>query len=462
MFTFRMRSFLRACIIYRPAIRPPPPIFAAQRAEFSQSQQQFGHEVIFDASQLVLDLNAADCKYVRPYEEPDDVSGSTAEVKVGRAGSGYIRRGIRNIFRATGADYLYLAMAKRNSDGSTFLSPIAREVLRRNGVSKRYGSFRFTVQLLRDITALEREPIWAPIKYGPLPGENYYLRLLDCRTLEELRRTTHLMATTSEGCKFLSDNGSVIVDAIRSCRIHTDLPPATKIVSFINALSQRLGNHGIDLGEPLCDAGMYYAAKSLSLRALKKYLEAAVASDCSPFPSKHRKNALQIVTNRFGQFCSGTIVENTFPHNGRLKECILELLTGWDGGEVPGPETYRKPSFASLIRDNDDMYYRYITCLGCLGASDILWHEWMDPGLTPIPESLEQAGEGNNRTDVFIIAFLMADDFARALLVAESSKHMGPERAKAREFLLDQYGPHGVDKIFSDRFKGQLADLSKL
>jgi hypothetical protein len=276
--------------------------------------------------------------------------------------------------------------------------------------------------------------------------------------LDQLRRTTHLIATTLEGCKFLSVNGSAVTDAIRACRVYSH-PTQQEVLCFINALTQRIENQGLDPGQPLYDAGIYYAVKSACPWALKRYLERMVANNYSVVPSKHRKNALSLAVKHP---VSVLQEDRPFRMTNLFRSSMLSFLTGWEIDGVPSHGESRKPCFASLICGSSDMYYRYITGIGRLGAGEALWHEWTNPELTPIPASCEQEGFGNNRPDIFIIAFLLADDFARATQIAESIKHLGPKRPRARRRILRHYGFHTDEKIYSTQFKKLLSDLAKL
>jgi hypothetical protein len=449
------------CILCEYTIRSSRLNCAHQRAEFSQARFQIEPPAeTFNASKLLLDLDAADSEFVRPYTEtlrepgnPDRQKSNCGKPKKvdimkfpGRKTTANVTheqrnrmlRRVRDIYRATGADYLSLAINPRLRNGYSGLSPVLREIISRNGTSLTMRSFKRIIKDLKNNGDRELEPKEVTRKYGHLHDEGTYLRLLDCKNLEDLRRTTHLMAMSLEGCRFLSNNAGTIVQALKSCRIHEGAS-TDRILSFINALTQRIEGQGVDPGEPLCDAGMYYAARSGCVTALRRYLEATVAYDYSVVPSQHRMDALSVAVRcgSKGQALTG----GDYPVlvAGRVRDATLDLLTGWDGDGVPSPGQYRKPCFASLINGNDMMYYRYITGLGRLQATDILWHEWMNPELTPIPESLEQAGRRNNRPDIFIFAFFLANDHTRAFLIALSANFEAKERMEARKYLLDRY-----------------------
>jgi len=234
-----------------------------------------------------------------------------------------------------------------------------------------------------------------------------------------LSRVTGLVGQTSEGCKILSEYGAVIILGIRNCmRPSFNFEEALR---YVSGLCLNLLSKSIHIGPALCDAGIYFAARVGIFPALSRYINIAYVED---YPTSK--------TQLLGLKWTYRQLEMT--HN-RARQGVLSLLTGWKSSGIPDCDEVRKPSFAQLAQKSHAMYSAYVDALGKAGAREALWHEWLQPELTPMPsltwsEPALNAADGDInqsddehqstklreelRAETFFDAFIEAKDLYRA------------------------------------------------
>src|SRR5450432_2972516 len=155
-----MRSQQDICILCR-SFRP---IYSRPRGRRTASSSARPRGDTFNASKLVLDLEAADSKYVRRYEEQqvgdeiDDASPHpfhgkaklrVAESKI-KGRPAFMRNLMRpNAWRPTGADYLVFVLLGDPFHNSSTTNRPLREVFRMNMINTKIGTFKDHMKLLR-------------------------------------------------------------------------------------------------------------------------------------------------------------------------------------------------------------------------------------------------------------------------------------------------------------------------
>lgn len=444
----------------------------------------------FNASKLVLDLDAADSKYVRRYEELREQNEARDNAEASKrcrkripqrkeVVSHMLKATLPEIYKATEWDYLAFALLGRPRKFPSSVNRSLHYVLSKNMVYPKLASFEANIQWLKDNAAIAAEP-------SPTVPDHYEAHLLQCQRLFELRRTTETIAKKPQGCKYLSTNGKIIVKAIRQARCTEQCTPSA-VLKYINALAQRLSTTNyLEPDTPLCEAALYYAAKISNYPAMKTYIDHLSAKSDPVGP--HRVKALGIAVMRLEH----PWISSTSPMNGsqnptlideHRRAAVLRLLTGWERGGVPsfsGEEVHRQEereaSFATLIHGDATMYATYITSLGKVGARDALWYEWRNQEVMPEPVSpanLSSEGTGNgkvnqpiDRSAIFLEAFLLAGDPRRAFQVfciSEVPCDQKPDLSdnslcQFREVLLSHYRRHGLSDVeVAERLGGDLA-----
>jgi hypothetical protein len=244
--------------------------------------------------------------------------------------------------------------------------------------------------------------------------------------MASFHRMVTLLSSTREGCKFLVENSRAITQPIR----RGTLGFHKQILTLLNNLTLNMQSKGIQIGEYICNAGLYYAASVGSELSVKQYLEIS-------------RNA-KYRTNHFTSRAMVRLVRHYEKDVslGRRRSQLSSLLTGWDQHKpLDGEE--RRPSFADIIwqghddeiaddyveekkqsspsdtisHDLDDDtsdYYQnisgiYLLCLAEMGYKKVLAHEWRRLAGKPI-----NATQALSITGGHMLAF--------TLLVAEMKK----------------------------------------
>lgn len=335
---------------------------------------------IFDASKLVLDLEAADSKYVRKFEETFNYELTLFTEKSKKLASSRVKQSPSeislapqttfDIFQATPPDFLCYALLGGPSSLETDLQHDLHRVFKRNGLAPRQGRFHDNIKWLR-----------ANARSAPSPqSEQFVSKLLGCSNISEIRRSISFIANTSGGAGFLASNCRVIVDVMKDCH-----PIA--LLKIINALIQLLETEGLDPGPVLVEAGMFYAAAEGLLPSLKYYIARADAKNYAAGRQRGdsiMKLANSVVSGRLGEGDWGK-TEPLDGGRGRAgqwhRRHALELLTGWEADGVPKENEKRAASFATIIHKDQAVYRCYIEALATLHASEALLYEFMHPDL---------------------------------------------------------------------------------
>jgi hypothetical protein len=266
-----MERIVGACIFCRHEFRRLGSLAPlARRARSSKAQRG-----PFDASKLVLDLDAADSKYVRRYEDEvakEEVLDKPRDMKLARHRRGDAiakpdtrpRQTLQEFNRPTDPDFLLYALL-----GNPFVQPKAHDaslqrLLKANIPDAANGDFTHNLQRLK--ANAERPDLPSPSEAVPVEERHaWYSDLLcRCRSMSDLARATNVICQTREGCEYLAENSNLVVEAIKQRRRkQTQTAPVTEemVLVYLNALVQRLQLSGNAAGPGLHAAKRYYTAK---------------------------------------------------------------------------------------------------------------------------------------------------------------------------------------------------------
>ena len=266
-------------------------------------------------------------------------------------------------------------------------------------------------------------------------------QIRECYLFVDLKRMVSTISSTVEGCKFLAANGADIVEGIMRCRKAVGAedrtnrgPTAANILRLLNNMHLNMQSKMVSIGPDLCNAALYYASKTFCLSSVRTYLKVLRHKNYRPKKmATWAMNHLAINQRRGPDFQS---MRNQYMDNEERKRQVLKLMTGWKSNGTPQHQEKRQISFGSTVVTRSYgsfsklVYATYIESLGYLGASDALWREWqyglrtMDPASEALlkDDILDSvaARDLREKTEVFALAFLMADNPERALHVLET------------------------------------------
>lgn len=378
-----------------------------------------------------MDLDAPDSPFVRPAEEWEKENTKIRKVTSKKA------PGISKMQEARKAkqkarlerksfhkhcEIVNVALTPYDALSYAFMSPRRlkspkhNHILRhlRNEGLHRGDSLRIIVErLLASIpdNTKKRIVVAAPIKD----------RITTCDNFEQLRRLVSLLCSSQRGCEFAAANGSAIAGSIYLCRAGAFVPgnptllrPHT-VLNFLNNLRIRLERNGVQIGSDLCNAGLYYAAKSSELSAVRNYLEISLRNNYKANETTARAMLrLAMRLPRFG------------PANACISGSsqLIALLVG--ESNLPDHENKETPSFARLLEHEQNpqhlqaLYSIYLNVLGSLERVDDIANELVSNQPRRIPQLYRE----NKwlRVQLTAIALLIANDPGRARLVLESAQ----------------------------------------
>jgi hypothetical protein len=368
----RMQGRQQICILCRNIGRPAR-IILHNRREASQLRSLEP----YDATKLILDLDAADSKYVRKLDDrleyktqlpplpPRNSPKAIVEAKARKKSRTLLDpKDVPDIYRPAPIDFMKYALdtvCDRRKKG-----PLRKILSKCLPVG--LGKFEDHIKWLRAYEVL-------PYKVEKLlrgPNEQAVQGIESAlnysTSIDELSRITSLLARTVEGCKFVALNGTLFLGRIGMT------PPSNlkgqrtgthKKLKYINAVIQRLETMGVDAGPQWYRAGLENAVKALHSPALKKYIDIAFT----------RKDMFKL-QRTLEHTVAWSFDVRDIEENNSMTVDLLKLLTGWENLGVPEGDEHRKPCFALLLNDDLGMYEAYIDALDKLGAYNALWHEF--------------------------------------------------------------------------------------
>ncbi|XXH04720.1 Pre-mRNA-splicing factor SYF2 [Hypoxylon texense] len=348
----------------------------------------------FEASNLVLDLDAEDNPYVRPYN--DDVDGVPAQSSLQRARElrpiqkrvaqferlsqeydEYSRLTASDKFspwRISDHDILSIALGNStqservqhlstNSDPNNYSDELANDVLKWNGIPLHVrNSSSKTIAYMRRRQQLSH-------RLQPIVGDEKSLNdaLRACSNFSIFERLVTNVVQTLEGCQLVS-NCSERVGL--KCNKFTEAPPA-KVLSFLNNLILRLDSQGLRIS-----ASIFWCAYLNSLRCgvfsvSQKYLKRLQGQN-------HELRGPLIA------YTLEALEKSITPHNpGDIRthpgaDTVHQLLSVYSllTGRVLGEITPQPPLDDIVLKRGNPDIFTYLTCLARLGAFRTMWHIW--------------------------------------------------------------------------------------
>jgi hypothetical protein len=421
-----MRGRQQICILCRNIGRPARIIPNGRRAA-----SQLRSLEPYDASKLILDLDAVDSKYVRRYEDQQEEQTTWPPVSVRDNTKAQVEgwkwrdpKAVPDLYRPNAVDFMRYALVDDTWKESAHKNAFLRRVLSKC-LLPGLGKFKDHIKWLRAYEVL-------PYKVEQLlhiPNEQILqgieLAFSDCNTLYEISRITALMTNTVDGCKLVSSNGAFILHTIGG-QVPLKNLRRMDTLKYINAVIQKLETIGVDPGPQWYGAGMNNAAKTLSYPALKKYIDIAMTKKDTDekIDMKHLRLGLEYAVS-WPINTEGRRRERSIDKKDS-KGDLLRLLTGWDNLGVPEGDEKRKPCFALLLQDDRAMYEAYIKNLAKLEAYEALWYEFNHVDLTPTPGCTSKSDDSAlfELANLFARAFIPLRDPLQALKVLSKQKRM--------------------------------------
>jgi hypothetical protein len=414
-----MRGRQQICIICRNIGRPSRVVTSGRRAA-----SQLRSLEPYDASKLILDLDAADSKYVRRYEDQQEEKATSPPKSVrdakaqAEARKRHDPKAIPDLYRPNPIDFMRYALVddvwKHNAHKSAFL----RHVLSKCFLSG-LGKFKDHIKWSRAYEVL-------PHKMDQLlhvPDDQVLQGIKsafsDCKNIQEISRITAIMTRTVDGCKFVSSNGNFILNTL-GLEVPRRNSKRRGTLRYINAVIQKLETMGVDPGPQWYGSGMYHAARTLSYPALKKYIDVAMKNNdtAEKIDIAHIRATLECLMGWPVDSKSQRRVKFINESDSRKRD-LLRLLTGWDNLGVPEGDENRKPCFALLLRDDRTTFEAYIENLIKLEADEALWYELTNVDLAATPDGTSKGDDSAlfQRADLLARVFISLGDPLRALQV---------------------------------------------
>jgi hypothetical protein len=434
-----MRSSSSFCSLCRNVPRPKPKFSNGRRAGSSSTRKND----TFNASKLVLDLDAADSIYVRRFEDYQDdevkTSPDTASLpppKISRLKKPHHPSSTSrtlprpsDIYQATASDFLgYAILGAPKSSGSNVHRELG-QVFETTRLRRRKGTFAEDIRWLKDNAEIVNTS-------RQLSSEERLSEMFACSSISALRRFSSNATSNQDGCLFLATNDASLVKVMQNLLLSG--LPRSEVLKYINSTIQVLTAQGVDPGRILVENGMFYAASLCLLQPLKHYIDMVVKRQYSA--TEYRIKALSALIGSITSMNEGIDrreVGTTYWNHGRVRDWYrrdaLRIMTGWETGGIPRDGEKRENCFARIVQMEPSplAYFEYIQGLATLGASEAIWCEFMYPEHAGLNREDRQLGN-IKRAETFADAFLKAEDIRHALQLDVLSYSTTPQTASGR------------------------------
>jgi hypothetical protein len=453
-----MRGQRDICLLCRHALKRPPPSASARRWLSSPADEPYV------LPRVVIDLDDADSKFVRKLEDmPEKQRLKQLGVETIKVKNPNFKR-IQMLKRQRGFDQLNPKISLKTQgitptdllqyallgDPWGYTTGIAwlRLIFKRRGIQIQDDEATKVQQLTHDFTTDASKTLKAAGFQQDDHG-NIRTGLLRQQTFLSLARQLTMLSTTDEGCHFLASNGMLVYNAIRKCRMHgfdrqksgpVSVVRISEVLEMLNNLTRNMMGRGVDIGDGIYNAGLYYASKASILPAIKMYLEIGLRHNYHAYQGF--EFALRNLQLEYATGISPPTRWAAWKEHGERREELLKLITGWNSSG----RSFRELIFTSKHPDPETQrsaYRRYILGIGEMGFSDALWEEWQSQ-----PAVLAISREGL-QAQLFAMAFVLAKDRDRALEVLESFAkpplHRSPDSISQAELFFKQYSFHHLE-----------------
>jgi hypothetical protein len=435
-----MRGQKGICFLCRHAFELPCPVSSTRRLASSRANEPYV------LPRLVIDLDAADSKFVRRWEdlveeeenlappEQPNLRGrrESMKKKYGTVEEGKMRPTVPlKILKTTPPDlFSYALLGDPEATGTSKRNPQLRALFRSRMVQPEDSAETKLQQLTYDFALDEAERFRAS-GFGDASELAIVDHITEIRVFSKLRRTVSMLSRTVEGCQFLARNSTAILESIRLCRrengnrelgLRCETVTGNMVLRLLNNLQLNMESKGVEFGPRLSNAGLYYAGKTSHLVATRKYLQLLRAHSYAT--DWRTVSALRGLFRAMKYTPRGLDLSKHFK-----KSDFLRLVSGWEEG-IPQNDEERELSFASLFAQDSSasfstwLYPRYLLALGELKRNKALWAEWKFAEQTKFRLQFPPAFRGNEqsrfRTRMFAFAFLIGGDKHRALEVLQS------------------------------------------
>lgn len=151
-------------------------------------------------------------------------------------------------------------------------------------------------------------------------------------------------------------------------------------LSFIGNLSERLSRLNAGVGAPLCGLGLKLSAEAGLLETTSEWLYRGHDANLWSNDTEAPKDVLSTLNSLRSTLSNA---HETGLHHVQNRQLLFQLLTGIDENDAISPDSFR--ALATLyLKDNShvpaqqalEVYESYISLLGQLGATRMLWKEW--------------------------------------------------------------------------------------
>lgn len=342
------------------------------------------HREPYVLPRLVIDLDAADNKYVRKVEELEDWQPARTHSPGYKASRQDRRRLIHEgrplplkLAQVTPPDLLtYALMGDPEPSGAS-----SRTTRTLRGIF-RYHKVEKTDSVNEKAAVLSSEFVHNPndrLKKAGYKETGFIWQMSTCHErsgFPELVRLVTMLSSTQEGCKFLVERSRFLLNAIKQCRkVQKQADPRTNVSSdavllLLNNLRINMESKGVKLNSVLCGTGLYYAAKSWNLSSIRTYLEL--------LPVTIGVYGLHHTAILASQIIISQLLDQPEKAASPQGSAALDLITGWDGKNYLVGHKRKALSFLSVmdVPTPSRIFRSYLVGLAELGLKDILMAEW--------------------------------------------------------------------------------------
>ncbi|POR34107.1 Uncharacterized protein TPAR_05750 [Tolypocladium paradoxum] len=151
-------------------------------------------------------------------------------------------------------------------------------------------------------------------------------------------------------------------------------------LTFVGNLSERLSRLDASVGAPLCGLGLKLSAEAGLLETTSEWLYRGHDANLWSSDAEAPKDVLSTLNSL--RYMLGNEQETEL-HDVHNRQLLFQLLTGIDENDAISPDSFR--ALATLYLKDDshmpaqhafEIYESYISLLGQLGATRMLWKEW--------------------------------------------------------------------------------------
>jgi hypothetical protein len=386
-------------------------------------------------SRLVIDLDAADSKFVRTFEElehgqkeDDAVQVQHTRPKIASSMNDQPPPALDEL-RISPHDVLSYAFVGDIPPGATRYEEL-RTVLERNHV---YPMDSLRIKTGQISSRFAAEPFFSLRSAGFVRSHKMeiYSQIRDCNSLWRLRRMLSILSSTLDGCNFILEYEAGILNSFSRCldeqNLNGSLPrnsrinPKIYMLQLINNLQTTLKQKELSLGPILCSRGYNTAVMLKNIASMNVYSKELLSM--KDFLMCHAMSMRRVL--RYHRIEDMAIVHHirqiVFGSSLDLKNNVTDSNNRFSVSIVP--------------ENNWTRYTIFLSVLASLGMKEELWKEWIAPNRI-LPSTLNEDAHQKYqwcRAQMFAAAFLWAKDPSRALNVLESFQHNGTQSTVREE-----------------------------